>query len=926
MLLRAAHNRSTARRRLNRPTMKPPTAVFPPHEELPAARAWHALGPEQVLAALSANRSGLNAEEAQRRLAEHGANELPTAPPPGLILRFARQFHNVLIYSLLVAAGITLLIGHTLDAAVIFGVVLINAVIGVVQEGKAERALAAVHAMLAVRATVLRDGERHEIPARELVPGDIVLLDAGDRIPGDVRLLRAKNLRVEEAALTGESLPVDKNVAAVREDAVLAERASLGFTGTTVTFGQATGIVVATGPNTEIGRIGTLVSSVPTLATPLTRKLDQFGRRITAFIIAGAVLVFLFGYLVHQFAAMEIFMAVVGLAVAAIPEGLPVIVTVTLALGTQRMARHNAIVRRLPAVETLGSVTVICSDKTGTLTRNEMTVVRALLPAHEVDVTGAGYAPEGGFARSGAHVDPAADGDLLRLARCGLLCNDATVRREGDEWKIAGDPTEGALVTLALKCGLSAAEELASTPRVDEIPFDSRHCFMATLHHDHAGHSRIFLKGAPESVLQLAVEETNGAPLQRAEWERRIDEAGRAGQRLLAMATREMPRGTAALSMADIVPRFTLLGLAAMIDPPRPEAIRAIDECHAAGVQVKMITGDHAVTAAAIGAQLGLKSASALAGSHIDDLDDSGLAARLATTDVIARASPEHKLRIVKVLQESGELVAMTGDGVNDAPALRAANIGVAMGRKGTDAAREAADLVLTDDNFASIGNAVREGRTIYDNIKKALVFILPTNGGQAGVILLAVFLGLTLPVTAVQILWVNMVTTVTLAIALAFEPTESAVMRRPPRPPNEPLITRRLLGRVAYVSVLMTATTFWVFTYELEGGQALEVARTAAVNMIVFGELFYLFNSRFFVASSLSRQTLYGNPAAVWVSLALVGLQLAFTYAPPLQRLFGTQPLEARTWLIIGLLALAMFLAVEAEKALFRWRGVRSI
>jgi magnesium-transporting ATPase (P-type) len=892
----------------------------------PDAGAWHALDSGRALEALGSSPQGLPPEEAAARLAKFGRNELPPPPKRSPLFRFLLQFHNVLIYVLIAAGVATALLGHVVDSGVILGVVVVNAIIGFVQEGKAERALEAVQAMLASQAVVLRGGQRHEIAAAELVPGDIVLLASGDRVPADLRLLKSKNLRVNEAALTGESAPVEKSAAAADAEAVLAERTSMCYSGTGVTFGQAAGVAVATGSKTELGRIGKLVAGVAHLATPLTRKLDQFARRITAFIIAASAATFAFGHTVHGFGAVEMFLAVVGLAVAAIPEGLPAIVTITLAIGTQAMARRNAIVRRLPAVETLGSVTVICSDKTGTLTRNEMTAVRAILPARTVEVSGAGYAPDGGFSVDGESIDPASAEDLLHFARCGLLCNDAELRHLEGEWRLAGDPTEGALVTLALKCGLDRGGETGDLPRVDEIPFESEHRYMATLHHDHAGHARVYLKGAPERVLSLCRTQADGKPIDRARWDEQLHRAARDGQRVLALAACELPKGTTALSMDDITDRFTLLGLAGMIDPPRPEAIESVARCQRAGIRVKMITGDHAVTAAAIGAQLGLDAGNALPGQEIEGLDERQLAERIAATDVVARASPEHKLRLVDALQARGEIVAMTGDGVNDAPALKSANIGVAMGQKGTDAAREASDIVLTDDNFASIGAAVHEGRTIFDNIKKALLFALPTNGGQAMVILLAVFVGMALPVTAVQVLWVNMVVTVTLALALAFEPSEDGVMQRPPRPPAEPLITAAMLAHIACVTVLVTGVTFWMFQWELGRGVAIEEARTAAVNMLVLAQLVYLFNSRRFVAPALARDTLTGNPVALWAALGLVALQLGFTYLPVMQTLFHTTAIGPEVWLRMTLLAAGVFLLVEVEKAAMRRLGIERL
>lgn len=902
------------------------TADFAPQTTHPKTSvAWHAETSERVLARLDSSESrGLDSAEAARRLAEYGPNRLPEAKRRGPLMRLLLQFHNPLIHVLLVASIVTFFLEYYADAAVILGVVIINALIGFVQEGKAEQALEAVRAMLASRATVLREGSRREIDAQDLVPGDIVVLDSGARVPADLRLLRVKNLRVNEAALTGESVPSEKGTEAVGAAAPTGDRTGMAYSGTVVSYGQGRGVVVATGAATEIGRIGAMVAGVATLATPLTRRLEQFARQITLFILVLGVLTYAYGYWVVDLPPADLFLAVVGLAVAAIPEGLPAIVTITLAIGTRIMAREKALVRRLPAVETLGSVTVICSDKTGTLTKNEMTAVRLLLPGRDIAISGAGYAPEGGFQEGERGLDSRRDAAILDLARCALLCNDAHLdHHTGGDWTLVGDPTEGALVTLALKAGLDPVAEQAERPRVDEIPFESEHRYMATLHHDHAGHAFILLKGAPERVLELCVEDTAGQPLDPALWSQRMHEAADRGERVLALARREVDAGMRALDMNDLQPGFRLLGLVGMIDPPRPEAIRAVAECQGAGIRVVMITGDHAVTAAAIGRELGLACDSPLSGEVVEQLDDASLRARVHETDVIARASPEHKLRLVAALQARGDSVAMTGDGVNDAPALKAAEIGVAMGHRGTDAAKEAADLVLTDDNFASIAQAVREGRRVFDNIKKSLVFILPTNGAQAGVILVAVLLGLALPITASQILWVNMVTAVTLALALAFEPAEEGVMRRPPRAPREPLITRMMLYRILFVSLLMIVLTFAVFEWELMRGQSLEVARTAAVNMLVFGELVYLFNVRQFTAPTLRRQTLYGNPVAFWASLILIGLQLLFTYAPPMQAVFHTRGLDLAAWgLILGLSVIAFF-AVAIEKRVLRGLGI---
>jgi len=884
----------------------------------------HSVDAQRVVLDLDSAATGLTPAQAAERLAQHGPNRIGQVAPTRVWMRVLRQFNNLLIYVLLVAAFVTLWLRDYLDAAVILGVVVINAIIGFVQEGKAERALDAVRAMLASRATVLRGGDRHEIDAVDLVPGDVVLLESGARVPADLRLLRTKNLRIDEAALTGESVPSEKDAAPVADDAPLGDRLCMAFAGTTVAVGQASGVVVATASQTEIGKIGTLVSDVSSLATPLTRRLDQFARRITLVIGVVSVITFLYGFFLGGLPPLALFLAVVGLAVAAIPEGLPAIVTITLAIGTAAMARQRAVVRRLPAVETLGSVSVICTDKTGTLTRNEMTAVRVMLASRTLDVTGAGYAPEGGFHHGGAALDPEQDAELQRLARCALLCNDAQLHHTPTEgWALAGDPTEGALLSLALKAELDLQAMSVLTPRVDEIPFESEHRFMATLHHDHAGRVFALLKGAPERVLSLCASDTAGGPLDSAAWQARMDEAASQGQRVLALAECDLPAGTVTLTMRDITARFTLLGLVGLMDPPRAEAVSAVAECQRAGIRVVMITGDHAVTAAAIGRAIGLRDGQPLTGAEIDRLDDGALQRRLAQSDVVARASPEHKLRLVATLQSGGQLVAMTGDGVNDAPALKAADVGVAMGQRGTDAAREAADLVLTDDNFATIAAAVREGRTVFDNIKKSLLFVLPTNGGEAGLILAAVFAGMAMPVTAAQILWINMVTSITLDISLAFEPAERGVMQRAPRPANEPLITRWMLVRVVFVSLLIMGAAFFVFNWQLARGGSLEMARTTVINWVVLGEIVYLFNVRHFTASALTRDTWMGNPVAVGTCAITLVLQMLMTYAPPMQRLFGTAALDAPSWGVIAALAGGMFLAVEAEKWLLRQRGV---
>jgi magnesium-transporting ATPase (P-type) len=896
-----------------------PTAAAP-------AECWHNRGADAALAALETTRSGgLAPEEACRRLDEYGPNSLPAPERPGVLQRLLLQFHNVLIYVLLGAAVVTALLGHLLDSAVIAGVVVINAVIGFVQEGKAEAALDAIRNMLSPRAQVLRAGHREVVPAEQLVPGDIVFLASGDRVPADLRLVEVRSLRIEEAALTGESVPVEKAVAPVAADALLGDRSCMAYAGTLVTYGQAAGVVTATGATTEIGRISAMLAEVTSLETPLTRQMATFGRWLTVAILALAAAAFAFGTLLRDYTASEMFLAAVGLAVAAIPEGLPAILTITLAIGVQQMARRRAIIRRLPAVETLGSVTVICSDKTGTLTRNEMTVQQLLMADATLAVGGVGYAPDGGFSLDGEEIAAGSGAGLTEVARAALLCNDATVRRgEDGHWSLTGDPTEGALVTLALKVGLDEDYEREAWPRTDAIPFESEHRFMATLNHDHDGNAVVFLKGAPERVLELcAVQRSEGgdAPLDAATWHQRMECAAAAGMRLLALASRRAPTETCQLTFAEVeAGGFTLLAVVGIADPPRPEAIEAVASCRAAGIRVKMITGDHVLTARAIGEQLGLEEqVRAVSGREIETLSDAELREQVADVAIFARASPEHKLRLVGALQARGEVVAMTGDGVNDAPALKQADVGVAMGQAGTEAAKEAAEMVLADDNFASIAAAVEEGRTVYDNIRKAIVFILPTNGGQAGLLVVAIVLGLTLPITPVQILWVNMVTAVTLALALAFEKAEADIMQRPPRDPREPLLTGFLVWRITFVSALLVAGSLTLFLRALEHGDTLEAARTVAINALVMGEIVYLFNVRQMYATILNRDGLLGNPYALLAVGVLVVLQGLFIYLPAMQAVFHTAPLGPQDWRDIAGFGVVVLLVVEAEKWIVR-------
>ncbi|WP_018954893.1 cation-transporting P-type ATPase [Thioalkalivibrio sulfidiphilus] len=890
---------------------------------------WHQLETSETLKRLEVSENGLTADQARERLERFGYNRLPPPERTGPLKRFLLQFHNVLIYILIAAAVGTALLQHWVDTGVILGVVLINAIIGFIQEGKAEEALDAIRNMLSPKALVLRDGQRRTVPAEELVPGDIVFLQAGDKVPADLRLLRTHNMRIDEAVLTGESVAVDKRTDPVDAQADLGDRACMAFSGTLVAFGQGKGVVVGTGANTQIGRISTLLGEVETLTTPLLRDIAVFGRWLSVAIVLLAAFTFAFGYWFRDYDILETFLAAVSLAVAAIPEGLPAIMTITLAIGVQRMAARNAIIRRLPAVETLGSVTTICSDKTGTLTRNEMTVKSIVTAEAIFEVGGVGYEPHGGFSLDGQDIDPQDHAVLAEGLRGILLCNDAELHHRDGQWVLEGDPTEGSLVTAALKAGLDHKETNELHPRDDVIPFESSYKFMATLHHHHEGkQSFIFLKGAPERVLAVCAKERTAdgdREIDADRWQRQMDEIAAKGQRLLALAVKTVDADKRSLAFPDIEDGgLTMLALCGIIDPPRDEAIEAVKECQEAGIRVKMITGDHAVTAEAIARELGIHTeGGVMTGHELEKISDEEMQHVVQKVDVFARATPEHKLRLVRAIQAHGHVVAMTGDGVNDAPALKRADVGVAMGIKGTEAAKEAAEMVLADDNFASIAHAVEEGRTVYDNLRKAILFLLPTNGGQAFTIVAAILLGLTLPLTPVQVLWVNMVTAVTLALALAFEPTEPGVMKRPPRPPNTPILSRFLMWRVAFVSALLVAGTFGHFLWMQQQGMALELARTAAINTLVMGQLFYLFNSRYILEPVFNREGMLGSRAVLIAVGVLIVLQGLFTYAPPLQFLFGTAALGLEDWGRILAFGVILFVLVELEKAFLKWRQV---
>ena len=831
---------------------------------------------------------GLTKQEAQARLERFGPNTLPPNAEHGPLIAFLLQFNSPLIYVLIAAAVVTALIGEYVDTSVIALVVCVNAVVGFIQERRANRALEALTELTQTTAVVLRDGHPCHIDSRDVVPGDIVLLDAGDKVPADLRLLTAHELRIDESALTGESVPVDKRCVALDHDTVLADRVNMAYSSTLVTGGHARGICIATGAATEIGRIHQLVGQATGVITPLTRKLARFSAWLTLAIILLTALTFALGLLRGEPLATMVISAV-AIAVAAIPEGLPAVVTVTLAIGVSRMAQRNAIIRRLPAVETLGSTTVICTDKTGTLTENRMTVQCIYADGAVHDVRGE---------------LPVVTTDVLRA---GLLCNNATTQ--------VGDPTEVALVRAAEAGDLIHEHEHDRRPRTNEIPFDSELRYMATLHREADGTQTIYVKGATEEVLALCAPTIGPQDVETILGQ--VEAFGSQALRVLAFATAAVPPDWdfATHSLADTPLRF--LGLQAMADPPRPEAVAAVRACQGAGIDVKMITGDHAKTAKAIAEHIGLThdgDAVVRTGADVNMLTDAELAEQITSINVVARASAEQKLRIVEALQSRHEIVAMTGDGINDAPALKQADIGIAMGASGTEVAKEAAAMVLTDDNFASIESAIEEGRSVYANLTKFITWTLPTNLGEGLIIVIAVVTGIAAPILPVQILWVNMATAVTLGITLAFEPTEPSTMQQPPRPPRQPILTQPLVMRVLLVGFLILAGTYLVFELSVRNGLPIDAARTVAVNALVAMQIGYLLNCRSLDRAWWSVGALSNRMLLVGIA-AMIGLQLAFTYLPFMQAVFRTTDIGWSEWVNIIAVGIAVTVIVGFEK-----------
>jgi magnesium-transporting ATPase (P-type) len=894
----------------------------------PPAR-WHALEGAQALQQLHVQDSGLSDDEATRRLAQYGRNRIRRQDADSAFMVFVRQFKNPLLYVLVGSSALAMAMGKLADGLVVLAVVVLNAVIGFIQEYRAGKAIEALSEMVPEQATVLRGNRKLQLNAEELVPGDIIQLASGDRVPADARLLSLKGLQVQEAALTGESVPTGKTTERVADDAELADRVSLVFGGTLVTAGVGTAVVIATGPRTELGRISELLSGASELETPLTRALAQVSKVLTIGIGVVSVVLLVVGVL-RGYSIADALLAAITLAVAAIPEGLPAIVTIALAIGVQRMARRNAVIRKLPAVETLGSTSVICSDKTGTLTRNEMTVQAWWTPEHgQYRISGVGYAPDGEITRDGAKV-PELPAEITRLLSAGVLCSDATVEQASERWLLTGDPTEGALVVAASKGGLAPGTLRTQVQRLDVIPFESEHQFMATLHADEAQRV-VFLKGALEVVLKRCEGDAADALAQ-------MDALAGEGMRVLAIAEKRVSAETGELSSELVEGGFRLLGLVAMIDPPRDEAIQAIGVCHAAGITVKMITGDHQKTAEAIARQLGiLKEGRGVTGAELSRMSEDALRDAARASNVFARVAPEHKLKLVRALQSESAVVAMTGDGVNDAPALKQADIGVAMGITGTSVSKDAADVVLADDNFASIAAAVEEGRRVYDNLVKSLAFVLPTNMGLALIFVAAVAFfpfapidGVQvplLPMLPVQLLWINLVAAVALALPLAFEAKENDIMTRPPRGPHEPILNRFVLTRTVLVAVLMSALAIGLFLWEYQrevvsaGHEvALREAQTMTVTAVIAFQAFYLLNCRS-QRHSMWAIGAFSNPM-VYVGIASIALaQAALVYVPFMQRIFGTAALDARAVLIAVAAGFVIFPLIGLEK----WLRTRS-
>ncbi len=876
----------------------------------------------QTLAELDSTPKGIGADEAAKRLQQYGLNELTRARRASALEIFFGQFKNVLILLLLAAAGVSFWIGDALEAGAMLVVVFLSAILGFIQEYRAERAIEALEKISAPTARVIRDGVEQRIPARVVVPGDVLLLEAGDIVPADARLLEQSSLAADESSLTGESVPSEKDLELYLDGTPVLDQENMVFSGSVITYGKGRAAVTATGMKTEIGQIAKTIEETRETQTPLQRKFDEMAHQITLIFGALTLLVFILGILVQHRPWTEMFIFAVSLAVAAIPESLPAIVTVSLGLGVRELARRRMIIKRLPAAESLGAVTVICSDKTGTMTKNEMTLTQLYADGHLIDVSGSGYEPKGSFSFNGK---PFPSLELEFPLRAAVLCNNATlVENEEGRWEITGDPTEAALIAAARK---ASVEKDALTSRftfVEELPFDSERKRMSVIYKDNReGVREAYVKGAPELLLRQCShihEHSKTRALTESDRKRILaayDDMASRALRVLALAYRPLP---AALkpSVESVEKELVFLGLAGMIDPPRPEVIEAIRKCHTAGIRVIMITGDHALTAKAVAQKIGLleKGDEVLTGEDLDKLSDAQLEARIERIRVIARALPIQKTRIVDALQRRGHIVAMTGDGVNDAPALKKADVGIAMGITGTDVTKEVAKGILTDDNFATIVNAIEEGRTIFDKILKSTRYLLACNSGEVVLVLAAVLIGLPLPMLPLQILLMNLLTDGFPALGLGLEKSESDVMRRPPRHPSEKPLSNQSLALIGSYGVFLGLVSLAVFVNELPSGLA--VAQTAAFTTLVVGEMFAVLASR-----SLKTFTNLNPLTNIWLTAAIalsLVLQLAVIYWPPLQAVFGTAPLTLEQWVLPLGVSVLVFLAMEAAKHLSRF------
>jgi Ca2+-transporting ATPase len=883
---------------------------------------WYQLDAKEVFKRLQTSEEGLSEAQAKKHLETYGPNKLPEGAEISRLKIILHQFTSPLIYILIVSAIVTTFLGDYIDSGVIVAVLILNAIIGYFQEYKAETSVRALKRMIVPRARVVRDGKEREIPSEALVPGDIVFVVSGDKVPADLRLFRTIELRIEEAALTGESVPVEKKSLPIEEENLTpGDQKNMAFMGTVVVNGRGRGIVVETGIRTILGQIAREVGEVSITQTPLQQKIMKFSHLIGLLVLGSAVAISILGVLLGD-SLGEIFKIAVAASVAAVPEGLPIVVTITMAIGISRMAKRNAIIRKLPAVETLGSTTVICSDKTGTLTKNEMTVKVIYDTQHTYEVTGSGYEPKGEILHDWESCDEAALEGLCGILRIGMLCNESNLYEENGEFRVEGDPTEGALIVSAMKAGLHLEKEKKLYPQRSIIPFESERGYMATLH-EHEGKKFIFAKGAPEKIVEMCSLSSEGSQVDKEKALKTAELFAQDGMRVLAMAYREVVADFGELTHDNLGVDFVLAGMQGMIDPPRPDALDAVKGCREAGIRVAMITGDHAVTASAIGRMFGIirGRSKALTGRELETMSDEDLFTKVQEVSVFARVSPQHKLRIVQQVMGQGEVVAVTGDGVNDAPALKAAHIGVAMGKSGTDVAREASDMVITDDNFASIFHAVEEGRVVFDNIRKVTLFLIPTGLAAIVSILVAMTLGVPIPYVAAQLLWINLVTNGLQDVALAFEPGEKEVIKRKPRSLKEGIMSRLMYERSVLVGLIISAGVIFNFVLALEDGASVERARTIAVTTMVLFQFFQAWNSRSELQSVFTISPL-SNPFLFYSMVAAFLAQIAVVYVPALQWVFRTEPLIGAEWIQIGLVALTVVLAVEVDKLIRRKRG----